>query len=347
MRKYIGLLIGVFLFTSLFGQSKLKVVTTLTTYADIVKYIGGSYVDVTYIVEGNQDAHFVRPKPSFARIMHDADVFVTTGLDLELWVPSLIDMSKNPKIRSGQPGYVAAYDGIHLLEKPTNLSRSEGGLHIYGNPHITSSPINLETIAKNITIGLVKNDPVHAEFYKANLQKFNKEMNRRLFGETLVQLLGAKTLIKLAETGKLIPFLQQKSYKGKKLIEYLGGWMQKGAILYGQKIVTYHKNWVYFSKLFGLETVGHVEPKPGIPPSPKHVQELIKDMKKYNVKVILAANYFDQQKVKRISEKVGAIPVIVPLYVGGAPEAKDVFSLIDLWVNSLREAYQKAELTVR
>ena len=60
-----------------------------------------------------------------------------------MWVPSLVDMSKNDKIRSGQQGFVAAYDGVNLLDKPDVLSRSEGGLHIYGNPHITTNPLSI------------------------------------------------------------------------------------------------------------------------------------------------------------------------------------------------------------
>lgn len=331
------------LFTSfsLFASGKLNVVTTLSTYADIAKYIGKDKIDVHYIVHGDEDAHFVRPKPSYAVLLSKADVFVSTGLDLELWVPSLVDLSKNEKIRSGQPGFVAAYDGLELLDKPTNLSRSEGGLHIYGNPHITSSPLNLKVIAENIAIGLKKNDPANSEFYDANLIKFKNKIDNRLLGKKLVKLMGGKLLTKLANSGKLIDFLSGKEYKGEKLINYLGGWLKKGMIFRGKKIVAYHKNWIYFKQLFGIEVIGHVEPKPGIPPSPKHVEELVEEMKKNNVKVVLAANYFDEFKVKKICNKVGAIPVIVPMYVGGAPGTENVFKLTDYWIDKLSNAFKQ------
>ncbi len=343
--KILKNIFGVILLSSitLFAAGKLNVVTTLSTYADIAKYIGGDKIDVHYIVQGDEDAHFVRPKPSFAVMLSKADVFVSTGLDLELWVPSLVDLSKNEKIRSGQPGFVAAYDGIDLLDKPTNLSRSEGGLHIYGNPHITSSPLNLKVIADNIEIGLEKNDPANATFYQKNLKKFKDEIDKHVFGEKLVKLMGGKLLTKLANSGKLIDFLSSKEYKGKKLIDDLGGWLKKGMIFRGKKIVAYHKNWIYFKQLFGIEVIGHVEPKPGIPPSPKHVEQLVEEMRKNKVKVVLAANYFDEYKVKKICNKVGAIPVIVPMYVNGAPGTENVFKLVDYWVNHLSEAFQKVK----
>ncbi len=324
---------------NLHARNKLLVVTTLSTYADIAKQIGKDKIEVHYIVKGNEDAHFVRPKPSYAVLLNKADVFVSTGLDLELWVPSIVDLSKNGKIRSGQPGFVAAYDGIELLDKPTNLSRSEGGLHIYGNPHITTSPLNFKIIAENITIGLEKNDPENSAFYRENLKEFKRKIDIATFGERLVKLMGGKLLTKLAVSGNLIDFLQNKEFKGKKLITLLGGWLEKGMVFRNKKIVAYHKNWEYFIQLFGINIIGYVEPKPGIPPSPKHVESLIQDMRKNNVKVVLAANYFDENKVRNICDRVGAIPVIVPMYVNGAPGTENVFKLVDYWVEHLRSAF--------
>lgn len=325
------------------GADKLNVVTTLSTYADIAKKVGGDRVSVSFIVPGNQDAHFVRPKPSYAVLLNNADVFVTTGLDLELWVPSLVDMSKNERIRSGQPGFVAAYDGIELLDKPNILSRSEGGLHIYGNPHIMTSPLNFKVIAANIAIGLAKNDPKNEEYYLKNLKDFQQQIDERTFGKELLGLMGSKLLTKLALQGNLIDFLNSKEFKGKKMIDYLGGWLKEGLDFRGKKIVTYHKNWVYFQRIFGLEILGYVEPKPGIPPSPKHVEELVQDMKKHNIKVLMAANYFSVSRVSRICEKVGAVHVIVPMGVGGANSTNDVFELTDYWISSLKAAFAKAD----
>ena len=325
-------------------EKNLYVVTTLPDYAFFAEYIGGERVSVRAIVQGNQDAHFIRPKPSFATALRNADVLVTTGLDLELWVQTVIDNSGNNRIRSGQTGYVSAATGVNLLEKPKTISRAEGGVHIYGNPHITCSPINMKVAAKNIAMVLIKNDPAGKEIYLQNLKKLHQEIDEHLFGPLLVEIIGGDALCNLAENDRLISFLKEREFEGKPLIEYLGGWMKKMLSIRETPIVTYHKNWVYFLKLFGLEEAGTVEPKPGIPPSPKHVTELITMMRKRNISIILAANYFDEQKIKTVAARTNAEAVIVPLYVGGAADVGDYFELVDYWINGLLEAAEKKNL---
>ncbi len=322
----------------------LKVITTLPDYAVIAKSIGGNRVEVQSIVRGGQDAHFIRPKPSFVDMVRQADILIDTGLDLEMWLPTVVDKSGNKRVRSGQDGYIAVSRGIHMLEKPQLMSRSEGGLHIYGNPHITCSPINMRIVARNIAAGLIKNDPDGREQYEKGLSAFVDEIDKRLFGENLVKLLGGDILCDLAQKGKLIPFLKQREYKGRKLIESLGGWYQHMLPMYGLPIVTYHKNWVYFTAIFGLENAGTIEPKPGIPPSPKHVLKLMQTMKTRQIKVILAANYFDEHKIRTIANRVGAEPVIVALYVGGEVGIENYFDLVDIWVDSLVSAAHKSGL---
>jgi ABC-type Zn uptake system ZnuABC Zn-binding protein ZnuA len=323
------------------GKRTLYVVTTLPDYAFLAKAIGGERVSVKAVVRGDQDAHFIRPKPSFAAALRKADVLIATGLDLELWIQTVIDNSGNGKIRSGQAGYVSAATGINLLEKPKTISRAEGGVHIYGNPHITCSPINMKVASSNIATGLIKNDPAGKAIYLENLKKLHLRIDERLFGPKLVEMISGDTLCSLAEQGKLIPFLQEQQFEGKPLIVYLDGWMEKMLPLRGTPIVTYHKNWIYLVKLFGLEEAGTVEPKPGIPPSPKHVTNLINLMKERGIGIILAANYFDEQKIRTVAARTNAEAVIVPLYVGGARGTDDYFKLMDYWVDGLLRAAEK------
>jgi len=341
-------LVLLFLFAPAFARAEerpssgtdlpLRVVTTLPDYAAVARIIGGDRVSVHAIVRGDQDAHFIRPKPSFVDLVKQADVLIATGLDLELWLPTVVDKSGNPHVRSGKPGYVAAAQGMSLQEVPEILSRSEGGLHVYGNPHVTCSPLNMKTAARNIAIGLARNDPDGKKRYEANLKSFLDEIDRRLFGEELVRLLGGESLSRMAEKGTLIPFLEEQRFQDRPLIEYLGGWMEVMLSLRGLEIVTYHKNWIYFVTLFGLEEVGTVEPKPGIPPSPRHVTQLVELMRSRKIKVILAANYFDEQKSRTVAQWVDAVPVIVPLYVGGQEDAGTYFDLVDSWTNRLVQA---------
>jgi zinc/manganese transport system substrate-binding protein len=338
--RILGLIL-IFLTTNVHAEKRLNVVTTLPDYDFFAKEIGGDRVSVKAIVRGDQDAHFIRPKPSFATALRNADVLVATGLDLELWIQTVIDNSGNNKIRSGQAGYVSASTGMNLLEKPNTMSRSEGGVHIYGNPHVTCSPVLMKIAARNIATGLIKNDSEGKEIYLQNLKELNNKIDECLFGKKLVEMLGGDTLCSLAEQDRLIPFLNEQQFESKPLIEYLGGWMGKMLPLRGTPIVTYHKNWVYFIKLFGLEEAGTVEPKPGISPSAKHVSDLINLMKERNIRIILAANYFDEQQVRTVAARTDAEAVIVPIYVGGADETEDYFKLVDFWVGSLLKAAEK------
>ena len=342
MRKALNI-ITVLLLALPFGSAAwaapVKVVTTLPAYASIAQFVGGDRVQAQSISRGDEDAHFVKPKPSYALMLKDADLFVTTGLDLELWAPVLVDKSGNNKIREGQPGYVNASQGIPLVDVPVNPSRSAGDIHIYGNPHIHTSPLNAKIIARNIANGLKRVDPQGAATYDQRLAEFQKLIDRDLYGDQLPQILGSDTLDNLARQGKLIPFLQSKDYKGKKLISYLGGWLGKGMAFRGKELVTYHQNWAYFTRLFGLQVAGDVEPKPGIPPSAKHVHELIEKMKADDVKVVMAPSYYPPDQAKAIAERTGADAVIVPLGPDGTgPNA--YFGLIDRWVNDLAKAYQ-------
>ncbi|MFH1476325.1 MAG: metal ABC transporter substrate-binding protein [Verrucomicrobiota bacterium] len=343
------MLAGIFFVTAVFihGRSAdkpLRVVTTLPDYAVIARVVGGDRIMAEAIVRGEQDAHYIRPKPSFVTMVRQADVLIDTGLDLEMWLPAVVDKSGNTKVRSGQPGYVAVSQGLNLLEKPKTFSRSEGGVHIYGNPHITCSPVNMRTVARNIAVGLSKNDPEGKAGYQEHAAKFVRDLDERMFGKTLVDMLGGDTLAELAAQGKLYGFLEKQTHEGRSLIEQLGGWMKQMFPLRGTPIVTYHKNWVYFFAIFELKEAGTVEPKPGIPPSPNHVLGLIENMRQRDIRILLAANYFDQHQVETVAARVNAEPVVVPLYVGGEKGVDSYFDLVNLWVERLLTAARNKQM---
>ncbi|NIP55622.1 MAG: zinc ABC transporter solute-binding protein [Phycisphaerae bacterium] len=316
----------------------LRIVTTLSDYAVLTRIIGGDRVTVDSIVHSVQDPHHIRPKPSFVHMVKEADMLVSTGLDLEMWLPTVINKSGNKRIRSGEIGYVAVSQDIELIEKPKVVSQIEGDVHIFGNPHLNTSPINTKKVARNIAIGLIKNDPEGKEFYEENLKKLHDQIDKHMFGEELVKLLGGHTLCRLAQQGKLIDFLKENKFQGKPLIDKLGGWMGKMLPLREMPVVVYHKNWSYLLRLFGLEEAGTIETKPGIPPSLKHVTKLVNMMRERDIRIILAANYFDEQKVRTVADRTGAKAVVAPLFVGGAPETDDYFKLVDYWTDGLIKA---------
>lgn len=320
-------------------RAEVQVVTTLPAYASIAEHVGGDRVTADSIASGDQDAHFVKAKPSYALMLRDADLFVTTGLDLELWAPTLVDKSGNRSIRDGEAGFVSASEGVPMMDVPESVSRAGGDVHIYGNPHVHTSPLNAKIIAGNIAAGLERVDPDGAEVYRANLERFRERIDRALYGEELLAVLDAETLDPLAREGRLIPFLEGRELGGAPAIERLGGWLGRARESFrGEKLVIYHKNWIYFTTLFGLETVGTVEPKPGIPPSARHVHDLIDLMHREGVRVLLAASYFNEQKVHSIAERTGARAVMVPLGPT-TTDAEAYFGLIDRWIEELAEAF--------
>ena len=334
---------GIFSTDRAVAQEKktLHVVTTLPDYAYIAQKIGGERITVEHIVQGVQDPHNIRPKPSFIQMVKRADVLVATGLDLEMWLPSVIDKSGNSKVRSGEKGFVAVSEGIPLIEIPKVLSMIEGDVHTQGNPHFTCGPLNMRKGAKNISIGLIKNDPANKTFYEENLKKFHNEIDTHLYGPELVKLFGGELLCRLARQNKLIEFLESNKLQGEPLINKLGGWMKKMMPLRGTPTVTFHKNWSYMTKLYGLEVPIYIEPKPGIPPSAKHVNDLINLMREQDIRILFCANYFDERKVRTIAERVDAAAVIVPLYVGAVEGLEEYFDLMDYWTDELLNAAQE------
>jgi len=315
------------------------VVTSLTTYAAIAREVVGDRGTVTSIANGDENPHYVQPKPSFVPTLSQADLFVTTGLDLELWVPALLDKANNTKVTEGGPGYVAAYAGIDLLDIPTSFSRAQGDIHVYGNPHIWTDPMNAVQIARNILTGLRRVSPENAEYFSGREKDFEDRIYRALFGDELVKLLGAQPLADLNRQGKLFDFLKSRQYQGAPLMDRLGGWLKQAMPFRGKSVACYHKEWDYFSREYGLPCIDYIEPKPGIPPTPGHVLEVINEMRERHIQVLLSTNYYDHNQVLEVAHKTGAKAVIVPSNTNGAPGINSYFDLMNLWITELARAF--------
>ena len=318
---------------------KVRVVTSLTTYAAIAREIVGDRGSVTSIATGDENPHYVQPKPSFVPALGQADLFVTTGLDLELWVPALLDKANNPKVTEGGPGYVAAYTGIDLLDVPTSFSRAQGDIHVYGNPHIWTDPLNAVQIARNILAGLRRVSPENAAYFSEHEKQFEDRMYHALFGDELVKLLGGAILADLDRQGKVLDFLKSKQYQGAPLIDRLGGWLKQAMPFRGKAVACYHKEWDYFSRQYGVPCVDYIEPKPGIPPTPGHVLEVINDMRARHIEVLLSTNYYDRGQVTEVAQKTGAKAVVVPSNTNDAVGVRSYVDLMSLWISELNRAF--------
>ena len=321
------------------GNAGLNIVCSFSDYASIAEYIAGPDAQVQFIAHGEQDPHFVAPKPSYAMMLNKADMWITTGMDLEIWSTTLLDKARNRQIMDGEIGFVSVSDGVNVLQKADKVDRTEGDIHLMGNPHINTGPLNWKTIGLNITTGLIKVDPVNSDYYQANLNEFTDMVDRALFGDELVDIFGGETLSKLLANKTLYTFLE-KEYQGEILINKLGGWLKKAEPFRGKKIIAYHKNWAYFTEIFDLEIVGYIEPKPGIPPSAKHVQHMIQTIKNQGIKMMLVASYFEKKSPQSIADKTGIEAVYLPLFVKALPEINDNFQLVDYWIDQINNNIQ-------
>jgi len=316
-----------------------KVVTTQTTYAAIAREILGERGSASSIGQGDEDPHFIQPRPSFVPELRDADVFVTTGMDLELWVPALLDRANNGNVREGGKGYVAAFQGIRVMEVPSNLSRSQGDIHVDGNPHIQGDPVNAIIIARNILAALLRVSPENAQFFTDRERDLEVRLLRATFGDDLVRILTPATLFSLANSDRLTDFLQRTNYQGQPLAARLGGWMRQLQPYSGRPMVCYHREYSYFSRRFNIGCAEYIEAKPGIPPTPRHVQDVIALMRDQHIQVLMAANFYDHNQINEVAQRTGATAVIVPENTDGAPNVHSYFDLMNAWVTGLAQAF--------
>lgn len=317
-------------------KNQIRIVCSFSDYASIASEIAKENAVVEMISSGESDPHFIPPKPSYAMMLNKADMWITTGMDLEQWSATLLDKAHNSKIMDGAVGFVAVSDGVEILDKPLTADRSEGDVHLMGNPHINTSPLNWKIIARNITVGLIKVDPQNASFYEKNRDDFIARIDRALFGDQLVEMFGGETLTGMLHNHTLFDFLERE-YEGKKLADLLGGWLKEALPIRGSRIIAYHKNWAYFADVFGLEIAGFIEPKPGIPPSAKHVQYMVNLIKEQDIKVMLVASYFEKKSPQMIEDRTGIKAVYLPLFVNKVRGIDNNFELMDYWIDEIKK----------
>lgn len=317
----------------------LRVVTSLTTYASIAREIVGDRGEVTAIARGDENPHFVQPRPSYVLDLKRADLFITTGLDLELWVPTLLDKASNARIREGGPGYLTAYGGIDLLDVPASVSRAGGDVHAFGNPHLWTDPVNGIIIADHVREAARRLDPDGADGYDRRFADFRRRVLEAYVGAELLQLLGDETVFDLARRHALWDFVAGRQYEGRPLLDRVDGWLSQAAAFRDRQMVCYHKEWDYFSRAFGIPCVEYIEPKPGIPPTPRHVNDVINLMRDRRIRVLFSTNYYDANQVRSVAARTGAVPVMVPSNTEGGPGTDTYIALVSLWVRQLRAAF--------
>ena len=284
------------------AAAAIAVVTTTEDLASLVREVGGDKVKVEAIARGYQDPHFVEAKPSFILKLHGADLLVAVGRELEIgWLPPLIQQSRNARIQPGADGYLDASQNVRILEIPTGQIT-----RAMGDVHPQGNP--------------------HYWLDPENGRKIAQAVQAKL------------SAISRSDTAY---FAQRYADFDRRLGEAQTKWTAAMAPYKGLKVVTYHRSWANFADRFGLDVIGYVEPKPGIPPTPSHTLDVIQEMKRQNVKVILVEPYFDLKTPQSIARATGAEVLVLPPSVGGVKEVTDYIGLFDYDVNTLVAAIKR------
>lgn len=285
------------------AASKLYIVTTTEDLAALAREVAGDRARVESIARGYQDPHFVEPKPSFILKLHRADLLIVVGLQLEVgWLPPLITQSRNPRIQVDARGYLDVSQYSEILEIPTGRIT-----RAMGDVHPLGNP--------------------HYWLEPGNGRRVARAIQAKL------------TQLRPDDADY---FQQRFEDFSRRLREAEKRWDRKMESYRGRQVVTYHNSWPNFAKRFGFQVVGYVEPKPGIPPSPRHTLELINYMREQNIKLILVEPYFDLKTPRAIARQTGAEVLVLLPSVGGEKPVTDYFKLFDYDLGLLTAAFDRS-----
>ncbi len=341
------------LFTVLFSgtsqaeEAKLAVCATVPDLGDLARIVGGNDVQVTVLTKGPQDPHTIVARPSFVRSIHNADVFVAIGLELEVgWAPQLLRTARNPRVRPGGEGYVDASRAVQPLAVPkTPVSRAMGDVHGHGNPHYLLDPLNGLRVATLLAKRFSDLRPEKREAFAERLDAFRTRVAESLFGKELVNKYKREDvpkLLKLLERGgvaRFVNFLEKEKQK-----DLLGGWVGALWPYYGTRCVADHDTWPYLTGRFGLEVVAFLEPKPGLTPTTRHLGQVIRGAREQKVAAVLSCAYFNPRHAEFVAHHAGTSVVEMAHQSGSRKGADGYVGVFDYNVRQLVNALEKSRL---
>jgi ABC-type Zn uptake system ZnuABC Zn-binding protein ZnuA len=317
------------------SAAPLRVVATVPDLGDLARQVGGEAVEVQVLTKGPQDPHFVEPRPSFIRLLHDADALLLVGLDLEAgWLPVLLQGARNARIQLGREGYVDASQAIAPLEVPVGVvDRSMGDVHPFGNPHYLLDPVNGLRVARLLRDRFSELRPEDATAFAAGYGAFAKRLAERLVGPEIAGRHAAEELIGAVDAGTLPSILAERGEA-----DALGGWLGAARPLEGALVVTDHRLWSYFVRRFGMLAVDTLEPRPGIAPTTRHLGEVVELVRARQVPVILSSPYFDVRHARWVAERTGARVAAMAHQVGARDGTDDYLATVEYNLRQVTEA---------
>ena len=287
-----------FLSVSLSAEAKLNVVATLPDFGSLARAVGGDKVDVTVLAKPTEDPHFVDARPSFVVALRSADVLIEGGAELE--IGWLPPLLQNAR----NPKIEAGRPGRVVASQGVRLMNVPTSVtRAAGDVHVLGNP--------HFTT-----DPIIAKAEAQHIaQAFSAldSANASTYDANYKKFEAAINA-KLQEWGTaMLPFK-------------------------GQSVVAYHDSWPYFAHRFGISIDLFLEPKPGIPPSPSHLAEVIAQMKAQHIKAIIVEPFHDRKIAEKVAGATGAKVVDFAQFPGGLPDTDNYVSLIDKLIHNLTAA---------
>jgi len=280
------------------AADKVRVVATIPDLKSLTEAVGGDLVDVESLTRGTQNFHEAEVRPSMMLKLRRAELLIENGLDLDRWIDVAVQGANNADIIRGGRGRVEIARGVPLLEVPSTRVDRSGG-----DVHPLGNPhISLDPgLAPMITQNILDGLVRVAPQHRAAFER-----NRMAF---------------LA-----------------RLDEQMGRWTKLMEPVKGSKVVVFHPVYIYFLTRFGLSQAAAVEDRPGIPPSPQHLVQLIRQMKEEGIKAILVEPWNDVKLANRVAEEAGAKAYVMASAVGAVKGADTYIAAIDYNVNTLVKA---------
>ncbi len=282
-------------------QAKVRVVTTLTDLADFTREVGKDLVDVRSLATGVEDTHGVPMKPSFVPVLNRADLVVLVGFDCEH--AFLPALLEASKNPRIQVGHQGYVDCARNIV-PVDVPKTTD--HSGGDVHPYGNPHYML-------------DPVLAE--------------------TAVKEI-CEALVAFDPKDRAVFERNRDTYLAE-LDTKIVAWREKMKPLKGLQFVSYHEHWPYFADRFGLRYVGTIELKPGIDPTPRHIEELISMMKADHVPLVVREPQFPEKVPRLIAEKAGAKLVTLPIMPGGVAQTDTYIEMMDYIVSTMVDAVGK------
>lgn len=285
------------------ATAEVHVVATTSDVAAVIEAVGGERVDVTTLAKGYMDPHYLEAKPSYVAKLRRADMLVYNGLQLEIgWLPLILQGARNGKIALGTNGHVQMSRGLEVLEVPTGELSRE-----MGDVHPEGNP--------------------HYTLDPRNVVRMAHTAE--------------EALARIDPDGATVYAANRERF-AHALEAAIDGWEARLAPYRGQKIVCYHKQWEYLLHWLGIEPIDYIENKPGVSPSPRHVEQLERTMQERRIPVLLASTFIHARQAKRLAERTGAQLLVLPAAVRADDHVADHLALFGFLVDELEKAFRRA-----